>query len=82
MFSNRDMRDADNENEPLPFRTLAAATARVLVNVRKQNEERAEDRRANEPEKSDAERQREYVDRRLRELSAFERRARGHQGPR
>jgi len=82
MFSNRDMRDADNENEPLPFQTLAAATARALLQVRNQKENGADGRREKEPEKSGAESQREYVKQRLRELSAFESRARGNQKPR
>ena len=76
------MRDADNENEPLPFQTLAAATARVLTQTRKQNEEGTEDRRGSEQQEQHAEPNREYVEQRLRELSAFERRARGHQKPR
>jgi hypothetical protein len=79
------MRNADNENDPndpLPFRTLAAATARVLSQARKQNEEGTDDRRGSDQEKQPAEPNREYVEQRLRELSAFERRARGHQKPR
>jgi hypothetical protein len=81
MFSNRDMRDADNENEPLPFQTLAAATARVLSQTKNQNDEGADDREPEQRSERRKEPNNEYVEQRLRELSAFERRARGHQKP-
>ena len=71
------MTDADNDNEPLPFKTLGALTERVLATHAKQDENREEDP---EPGGADEQHDRErgaYVDCRLREIAEFERRANG-----
>lgn len=75
------MRDADNENEPFTFQTLAAVTARLLNLDEKQNEKSETDRARGDDEERRANQQREYVEQRLREVARFERRARGGQKP-
>jgi hypothetical protein len=76
------MSNADNENEPLPFQSLAAITTRLLESGSTKNEKRPTDRADEQRSEQREERQREYVKQRLRELSAFERRARGDKKPR
>lgn len=67
----------DNENDPLTFQKLAAVTAKLLQNEN-QETEGAPDKGEREHEgKKNPEGQRAYVDQRLRELAAFEKRARG-----
>jgi len=76
-----------NDNERDSFISLGLATALLLNRIRnsvtllelaKINEQKGEDtqrdRQRDEPGKSDPEQHREYVDRRLRDLAAFERR--------
>jgi len=71
---------ADNDNEPLSFITLAAATANVVRYLepnKQKNEQREQDPApGNENEKKRSERG-AYVEKRLSDLAAFERRARG-----
>jgi len=76
------MSNADNENEPLPFQSLAAITTRLLESSRTRNEKRPTDSAGDQGDEQRNERQREYVKQRLRELSGFERRARGDKKPR
>lgn len=71
------MRNADNENEPFSFQTLAQITARLLRTDEKQNEKRPDDAECSSGDQQRANQHREYVDRRLRDIAAFERRARG-----
>lgn len=67
----------DNDNEKFSFVSLAAVTARYLGFDDKQKENRTDDAaRDKRPDEKERER-REYVDQRLRELAAFERRAGG-----
>lgn len=71
---------AANDDDPLPFLTIAAATANVLayLDPDKQKHEHCERNaeRSDEDEAADR-RKREYVEQRLREIAAFERRACG-----
>lgn len=70
--------EADNDNEPLSFITLCAAT-RNVVRYLESNEKQSEQTESNpEPRGHDQEQSaehREYVAKRLRDLAAFERRA-------
>jgi len=72
-------RDADNDNEPLTFHTLAAPTARVIERL--MHEQKNEDAGSNgdsaSTAKKDSDAHQRYVDQRLRELAAFEERADG-----
>jgi Ni/Co efflux regulator RcnB len=76
------MRKADNENEPFPFVTLAAAAARVLQSAEKQDERSDDARRSSDENEGDHEQRRRYVEHRLREIADFERRANGETVPR
>ena len=76
------MRDADNDNEPFPFVTLAAATAKALQTNEKQNVETPKDGAAKQDHERREKQHREAVESGLRRIAAFERRARGHQKPR
>jgi hypothetical protein len=77
----------DNENEPLIFTKIGLAAALVMNRLRcelqildadkKQNPERPGDTNAGRTEEEKEKEQREYVDHRLRELAAFERKAAG-----
>ena len=66
--------NAHNENEPFPFQTLAAATARLLEKQKERTEENGN--RDDKAEKDEA-RRLEYVGRRLRDIAEFEARASG-----
>ena len=77
MLFDRGMKEACNDDEPLTFQTLAAVTARVLKLDEKQNVEAEGDGASAKPEEQKAVEHRRYVDQRLRDMSAFERRARG-----
>lgn len=75
-------RDAHNDNEELSFTRIGLVAARVIDRLEpheKQDEESAEDRRGSKQNEQTAERHSEYVEQRLRDLSAFERKARGNQ---
>ncbi|MBN8968963.1 MAG: hypothetical protein J0G95_10935 [Rhizobiales bacterium] len=68
----------DNENEPLTFKALSAATERVLWKLHDQKNQQNEHDRACERATDEKESERgRYVDQRLKELAALERRARG-----
>ncbi|WP_156433920.1 hypothetical protein [Bradyrhizobium retamae] len=71
------MKDAENENEPFPFQSLAQITARLLQGEKTKNEERPADRASERNDEQREEQQRHYVEQRLRDLAAFEARARG-----
>lgn len=72
------MRNADNDDDELPFQTLAAATAKVVSKMNKeQDENRDQDRGTTDQQKQDGDQHRQYVDQRLHDLAAFERRAKG-----
>ena len=77
MFSNLGMRNADNENEPFSFESLAQVTARLFQGDDPKSNERPADSAEQQHDEKRAEQQRRYVDQRLRELAAFEARARG-----
>lgn len=80
MLFDLGMKKAANDNEELSFITLLAATRNVTrflnldepENVKREHEPDGRDREEQETAKH-----REYVERRLRELAAFERRASG-----
>jgi hypothetical protein len=75
----------DNDNEQFSFISLAAATANAIRYLRlneKQNEERGGDTDAGNAEEERSKRHRDYVDQRLRDLAAFERRVSGEDAPR
>lgn len=70
----------DNENEPLTFTSLAVAAARVVDRLSpdaKQNEERADDGANKQADKKRDVERRAYVDHRLNEIRAWERRISG-----
>lgn len=73
------MKDADNENEPLTFKSLAAATAMATRHLQKQEdgEERPADNQKPERAEQHPEAQREYIEHGLRQIAEFERRAAG-----
>jgi hypothetical protein len=74
------MKNVLNDNDPLPFITLSAATERAMAFL-KATEQKKKDtdddaaRGGNEQEKTDE--HTKYVDTRLREFRTFERRAAG-----
>lgn len=64
------------DNEPLTFVTLAAATANVTRQLQKQPDtDRASDGEPKDREQQEEKTRAAYVDQRLRELAMFERRA-------
>ena len=67
--------EGSNDNDE-PWQTLAAVTARVLKPDEKQDVEAEGDGARAEAEQEKAKEHRRYVDQRLRDLAAFERRAR------
>lgn len=73
------MRDATNDNEKTTFEILAAPTARVTRRLKKKPNDSDDDaqRSSESAEQNRARRDREYIEYRLRELRAFERRASG-----
>jgi hypothetical protein len=72
------MMDGDNDNDIFPFMTLAVAAASVVSKLEgTHDEKRSEDRCTGDKSEKEAKDQRDYVDQRLREISAFEERARG-----
>jgi hypothetical protein len=71
------MNNADNENEPLSFQSLAQITARLLATDAKKNEKGPGDTEPGHDDQERASQQTDYVDQRLRDFTAFERRARG-----
>ena len=75
------MSNADNENDPLPFQSLAAITTRLLESGSTKNEKDSTHSADKQRGEQREERNRKYVEQRLRELSAFERRARGDKKP-
>lgn len=68
----------DNDNEPLTFQPLSAITEKVLMKTPKQNDERSNDCEAEQRSESGKKPDREYVEQRVRDIAAFERRARGN----
>ena len=71
------MKNADNENEPFSFQSLAQITARLLTTDAKKNENGKGDAEPGNDDEQRARQQGDYVNQRLRDLAAFERRARG-----
>lgn len=69
---------SDNDNEPLTFITLGLAAERVILQLQKKpREERTDSREPEDAEQEKDETFRAFVDHRLRDLAAFERRAAG-----
>lgn len=67
------MKNAYNDNKN-PWQTLSAATDKVLVNLNKQTEEESgEDRKTSDGAKDKSADRLEYVERRVRDIAAFER---------
>lgn len=64
----------DNTNT---WQSLAAVTAKVLEPTEKQKEQRERDTSRSSKDKADTADKREYVDARLREIAAWERRING-----
>lgn len=69
----------DNDNDPISFISLAAATANAVRYLIRENEksgdkERDGDRKPGKTSEKHPDSNSEYVDQRLRELAAFERR--------
>ncbi|WP_316214157.1 hypothetical protein [Bradyrhizobium sp. SZCCHNR2032] len=77
MASNQAMTTNANDNEPLTFQPLAAFAVRLLGRDEKQNEEQGDDPDASNQDQKKRDQHRAYVEQRLRELAAFERRANG-----
>lgn len=77
MVFDRTMETADNDNEPFPFETLGAITARLVEGAKQQQEEGERDRADDGEANAKADEKRRYVAQRLREIERFERRARG-----
>jgi len=91
MTSNRFMKNADDDNDEFPFQSLAAITAKLLQAQKTEDSEApggrsggaqqdhggADHTQDNERCESEPEQHRQYVDQRLREIAAFEARARG-----
>lgn len=75
------MNDNDAEN-PLPFESLATITARLLQSAKKEIEKRGEEPEPGYQDRQQPEADRAYVEQRLRDFEAFERRARGQKKPR
>lgn len=76
----RNVRTYNNDNEELSFITLAAATANVtryLTPDEKHDEDRERQTARDRAKKENAEREREYIEHRLRELRSWERRISG-----
>jgi len=71
------MKNADNENEPLSFQSLAQITARLLTTDAKKDEKCEGDTKPGGDDQERARQQGDSVDQRLRDLAAFERRAGG-----
>jgi hypothetical protein len=72
------MKNADNENELFTFQSLAQITARLLATDAKKDENGPGDSKPGKDDQERAGQQGDYVDQRLRDLAAFERRARGY----
>ena len=74
------MKDANNDNEEFSFISLAAATANALrylgLNEEK-NEDAKDDASSGQGNNEKSREHRQAVEKRLRELAAFERRANG-----
>lgn len=78
----RGTHDNDHDNEPLSFITLAAATANVVRYLSKeqhppQNDNRAANDESAQQSEKHPEADREYVEHRLRQIAAWERRISG-----
>jgi len=74
------MKKADNDNEPLSFITLAAATANVVRYLETNKNEDEESKRDPAPSRGDEQKRAEeleYVEHRLREIRAWERKISG-----
>lgn len=70
----------NDENDPMPFVSIAAATANALrfLKLDEQSHEQADDKSSSTAQpKDDSDGNRKYVQQRLRELQRFERRANG-----
>ena len=70
----------DNDNEEFSFISLAALTANVVVYLQsneKQEEAAQGERQPSYSDEEECKKQLQYVERRLADLRAFERRARG-----
>lgn len=80
MASTRAMTN-DNDNEPLTFRPIAAFATRLLGRDEKQDEQRGYGPETGDQDQKKRDQHRAYVDQRLRELAAFERRAGGKREP-
>jgi len=77
------MTKADNENEPLIFTSLAAATARVVDRLspdKQQDEHSQGDTNAEGRSEKDETQHRAYVENRLREIRSWEARISGKRG--
>jgi hypothetical protein len=75
------MKQHDNDNEPLSFITLAAATANVVRYLQTDKQKNEECEREPAPRRRDEQKraeQLEYVEKRLRELRAWERKIGGN----
>ena len=71
----------DNENQPLELQPIAIALAKLVKRLdpnKQQGSERENDTQRGNADKKNSRDHREYVDQRLRELAAFERRASGN----
>jgi hypothetical protein len=78
MFVTGTMKNARNANDNKdPWISLSAATERALDSNKKKDSERGDEADPSDEDKQKQERQRAYVDQRLKELAAFEERARG-----
>lgn len=76
MDSNRAMTN-DNDNEPLTFQPIAAFAVRLSGRDEKQDEQRGCGPKTGDQDQKKRDQHREYVEQRLRELAAFEKRASG-----
>lgn len=80
MLLTDDMKQADNDNELLGFITLAAATAnavRYLERAEEQEKKRDRDTDRGKTQEQRDEDERAYIEQRLKDIEAFEDRARG-----
>ncbi|MGJ4954603.1 hypothetical protein ACQR1H_03085 [Bradyrhizobium sp. HKCCYLRH2015] len=66
-----------SDNDPLPFQPIGTFAARLLQSDKQQNENCEGDTATGRDDQQQTGEHREYVEKRLRELAAFERRARG-----
>ena len=73
------MRNADNDNDELSFRSLARITERLLEGNKTLDQEGRAGRADEDSDKEREKRHRQHVEQRLRDFAAFERRARGDQ---